>query len=90
MDINDSSPFMQVNAVAQRVRQLIRGAQPRIGTHSRRPTAIALAEFRANALKVYDPNEAAAIFGDAGDEETDAVEGAVLTTEDILRDTGGR
>ena len=86
MDINESSPFMQVNAVAQRVRQLIRGAQPRIATHSRRPTAIALGEFRARALKVYDPSEAAAIFGDAEDGETEGAGGGVVTTEDIFKD----
>lgn len=66
MKIEESSPFLQVNAVAQRVRQLMIGGVARVKTDSRRPTAIALAELRAGRIEVYDPREAEAILPDAG------------------------
>ena len=64
---------MQVNAVAQRVRQLTLGAAPRVKTNSRRPTAIALMELHAGQIHVYAPSEAEALLAEAvaGDEETD-------------------
>ncbi len=73
MRIEESSPFTQVNAVAQRVRQLTLGAAPRVKTNSRRPTAIALMELRAGQIAVYAPSEAEAILADAvaTEEETD-------------------
>ena len=62
---------MQANAVAQRVRQLIVGAAPKVKTSSRRPTAIALAELRAGKLEVYDPREAAELLADDSEELTE-------------------
>ena len=64
MKIEEASPFLQANAVAQRVRQLILGAAPKVKTDSRRPTAIALAELAAGKLEVYDPREAAELLAD--------------------------
>ena len=76
MKIEEASPFLQANAVAQRVRQLIKGAPPKAKTLTRRPTAIALAELRAGVLDVYDPSEAAQFFGDDSE----------MTTQELLRD----
>ena len=58
MKIETSSPFLQVNAVAQRAVQLIRGSSARVRTESRQPTAIALAELRAGSIDVLAPDEA--------------------------------
>ena len=64
LKIEESSQFLQANAVAQRVRQLILGAAPKVKTPSRRPTAIALAELKAGKLEVYDPREAAELLAE--------------------------
>ena len=64
MKIEEASQFLQANAVAGRVRQLILGAVPKVKTTSRRPTAIALAELAAGKLEVYDPREAAELLAD--------------------------
>lgn len=72
MKIEDASQFLQVNAVAKRVRQLIATpAQPRIRTDARRPTAIALAELRAGRLEVYGPEEAAGLRAAAEEEPSE-------------------
>ncbi len=89
MKIEESSPFMQVNAVAQRVRQLTLGSAARVKTNSRRPTAIALTELRAGKIEVYDPAEAEAILADPSEsEEADpgAVEAAREGFEEIFDD----
>lgn len=65
MRIEEKSPFMQVNVVAQRVRQLTHGAPPRVKTNSRRPSAIALMELRAGQIEVYHSSEAEALLADA-------------------------
>ncbi len=71
MKIEDASQFLQANAVAQRVRQLILGAAPKVETSCRRSTAIALAELRAGKIEVYDPKEAAEILSDDSEELTE-------------------
>lgn len=66
MKIEDASPFLQVNAVAQRARRLILGHPMRVRTELRRPAAVALEELRAGKLGVLDPVEAKQIL----DEDT--------------------
>ena len=92
MKIEESSQFLQANAVAQRVRQLIMGAAPRVKTTSRRPTAIALAELKAEKLEVYDPREAAELLAetsaDLGEEERAAAEAARASFEEMWAEGG--
>lgn len=62
MKIEEASPFLQVNALAQRARQLIQGAPPRVPSPLRRPAAVALAEMQAGKIEVYAKDEAAQII----------------------------
>ena len=88
LKIEESSQFLQANAVAQRVRQLILGAAPKVKTSSRRPTAIALAELKAGKLEVYDPREAAELLAedseDLSEEERIAAEAARASFEQMF------
>lgn len=68
MKIEESSPFLQVNAVAKRARLLIMGHPARVRTDIRRPAAVALEELRAGRLEILDPVEAKQIL----DEDTRA------------------
>lgn len=91
MKIEETSQFLQTNAVAQRVRQLILGAAPKVKTTSRRPTAIALAELKAGKLEVYDPREAAELLSDdsedLSEEERAANEAARASFEQMFAGT---
>ena len=93
LKIEESSQFLQANAVAQRVRQLILGAAPKVKTSSRRPTAIALAELQAGKLEVYDPREAAELLAedseDLSDEERAAAEAARASFEQMFAEAVG-
>ena len=93
MKIEESSQFLQANAVAQRVRQLILGAAPKVKTSSRRPTAIALAELQAGKLEVYDPREAAELLAedseDLSEEERAAAEAARVSFEQRFAESVG-
>ncbi len=93
MKIEETSQFLQANAVAQRVRQLILGAAPKIKTSSRRPTAIALAELKAGRLEVYDPREAAELLAedseDLNEEERAAAEAACASFEQMFAEAAG-
>ncbi len=93
MKIEESSQFLQANAVAQRVRQLILGSAPKVKTTSRRPTAIALAELKAGKLEVYDPREAAELLAedseDLTDEERAAAEAARASFEQMFAEAAG-
>ena len=93
MKIEEASQFLQANAVAQRVRQLILGAAPKIKTSSRRPTAIALAELQAGKLEVYDPREAAELLAedseDLSEEERAAAEATRASFEQMFAEVGG-
>lgn len=62
MKIEEASPFLQVNALAQRARQLIQGAPPRVASPLRRPAAVALAEMQAGKIEVYAKHEAEQII----------------------------
>ena len=93
MKIEESSQFLQANAVAQRVRQLILGAAPKVKGASRRPTAIALAELKAGKLEVYDPREAAELLAedseDLSEEERAAAEAARASFEQMFAEAAG-
>ncbi len=93
MKIEEASPFLQANAVAQRVRQLILGSAPKVKTTSRRPTAIALAELKAGKLEVYDPREAAELLAedseDLSEEERAAAEVARASFEQMFAEGAG-
>ena len=93
LKIEESSQFLQANAVAQRVRQLMMGAAPRVKTPSRRPTAIALAELKAGRLEIYDPREAAELLAedseDLSDEERAAAEAARASFEQMFVEAAG-
>lgn len=62
LKIEEASPFLQVNALAQRARQLILGAPPRVPSPLRRPAAVALAEMQAGKIEVYAKHEAEQII----------------------------
>jgi len=62
LKIEEASPFLQVNALAQRARQLIQGAPPRVPSPLRRPAAVALAEMQAGKIEVYAKHEAEQII----------------------------
>lgn len=93
MKIEEASQFLQANAVAQRVRQLILGAAPKVKSPSRRPTAIALAELKAGKLEVYDPREAAELLAedseDFSEEERAAAEATRASFEQMFADEAG-
>ena len=92
LKIEEASQFLQANAVAQRVRQLILGSAPKVKTPSRRPTAIALAELKAGKLEVYDPREAAELLTDdnegLSEEERAATEAARASFEQMFAEAG--
>ncbi len=88
MKLEDASPFLRVNVVARRARQLLLGAAPHTSQdRSRPPTAIALAELRAGSLKALDPDEArkklAQEVESAPEEERAASEAARVAFEEM-------
>lgn len=57
MDINDAGLFMRINIAAQRARQLMQGAVPKIQSHSRKPAAIAIQEVDSGLIEAFTPAE---------------------------------
>lgn len=57
MDINDAGLFMRINIAAQRARQLMQGAVPKVHTQSRKPAAIAIQEVDDGHIEVFTPAE---------------------------------
>lgn len=57
MDINDAGLFMKVNIAAQRARQIMQGAAPKLHTRSRKPAAIAMQEVDAGLVEAFTPAE---------------------------------
>ncbi len=57
MNIDEAGTFMRVNIAAQRARQLMQGAAPRIQTTSRKAAAIAIQEIEAGLIEAYTPSE---------------------------------
>ena len=57
MDVDDAGMFMRVNIAAQRARQLMQGAAPKVQTKSRKPAAIAIQEMDVGAVEAFTPDE---------------------------------
>lgn len=76
MDINQAGLFVRVNIAAQRARQLMQGAAPKVQTKSRKAAAIAIHEVEAGTIEAYSPDELpeglrAETFGPASESEED-------------------
>ena len=57
MDINDAALFMRINIAAQRARQIMQGAAPKIHSSSRKPAAIAIQELNGGYVEAFLPSE---------------------------------
>lgn len=57
MDINKAGIFLRVNVAAQRARQLMQGAAPKIPTKSRKAAAIAIQEVESGLIEAFGPSE---------------------------------
>jgi DNA-directed RNA polymerase subunit K/omega len=57
LNIDDAGTFMKVNIAAQRARQLMQGAAPKVQTKSRKAAAIAIQEVEAGVVEAYTPSE---------------------------------
>lgn len=70
MDINNAGIFLRVNVAAQRARQLMQGAAPKITTKSRKAAAIAIQEVESGLIEAFSPSEIPEALGDEafGDE----------------------
>ena len=77
MDINEAALFMKINIAAQRARQIMQGAAPKIHSRSRKPAAIAVQELNDGLIEAFtsaelpDPPEDALLDDDAEGEEAD-------------------
>ena len=57
MDITNLGTFLKVNVAAQRARQLMQGAAPKLQTKSRKPAAIAIQEVSDGLIEAFDVSE---------------------------------
>lgn len=57
MDVENAGIFMRVNIAAQRARQLMQGAAPKVNTRSRKPAAIAVQELLQGQIEAFSPEE---------------------------------
>lgn len=57
LDIKEAGLFIKVNIAAQRARQIMQGAAPKIQSSSRKPAAIAILELESGALEAFTPEE---------------------------------
>jgi len=75
MDINEAALFLRINVAAQRARQLMQGAAPKLQSRSRKPAAIAIQELEGGYVEAFtpaelpDPPEEALLDDDAEEEE---------------------
>ena len=77
MDINEAGIFLRVNVAAQRARQLMQGAAPKVTTKSRKAAAIAIQEVESGLIEAFSPSEIPeelAAEGFDGESENDADE----------------
>jgi DNA-directed RNA polymerase subunit K/omega len=77
LDINEAGIFLRVNVAAQRARQLMQGAAPKVTTKSRKAAAIAIQEVESGLIEAFSPSEipeALAADGFDGESENDADE----------------
>ena len=74
MDVNEATLFMRINIAAQRARQIMQGAAPKIHSQTRKPAAIAVQELNDGLIEAYtsaelpDPPEEA-VLDDSDDGE---------------------
>jgi DNA-directed RNA polymerase subunit K/omega len=76
LDITAAGTFLKVNVAAQRARQLMQGAAPKIPTKSRKAAAIAIQEVESGLIEAFSPSELPEslrdeAFGDAGENEAE-------------------
>ena len=57
MNLDEAAIFLRVNVAAQRARQLMQGAAPKIATKSRKAAAIAIQEIEAGLIEAFTPDE---------------------------------
>ena len=57
MDIDEAALFMRINIAAQRARQIMQGAAPKIHSRSRKPAAIAIQELNDGLVEAFLPSE---------------------------------
>ena len=57
MDIDEAALFMRINIAAQRARQIMQGAAPKIHSRSRKPAAIAIEELNGGLVEAFLPAE---------------------------------
>jgi DNA-directed RNA polymerase subunit K/omega len=57
LDINEAALFMRINIAAQRARQIMQGAAPKIHSSSRKPAAIAIQELNDGLVEAFLPSE---------------------------------
>jgi DNA-directed RNA polymerase subunit K/omega len=57
LDINEAGIFLRVNVAAQRARQLMQGAAPKVTTKSRKAAAIAIQEVESGLIEAFSPSE---------------------------------
>jgi DNA-directed RNA polymerase subunit K/omega len=57
LDIDKAGIFLRVNVAAQRARQLMQGAAPKISTKSRKAAAIAIQEVESGLIEAFSPSE---------------------------------
>ena len=75
MDVNEATLFMRINIAAQRARQIMQGAAPKLRSSSRKPAAIAIKELDNGLIEAFtpaelpDPPEEALLDDDADEEE---------------------
>ena len=75
MDIDNAALFLRINVAAQRARQLMQGAAPKLQSRSRKPAAIAIQEVDDGLVEAFtpaelpDPPEEALLDEDAAEEE---------------------
>ena len=77
MNINEAALFMKINIAAQRARQIMQGAAPKIHSSCRKPAAIAIQELEDGLVEAFTPAELPdlpeeAVLGDDADDGEDA------------------
>ena len=72
MNLDEAGIFLRVNVAAQRARQLMQGAAPKIATRSRKAAAIAIQEVEAGLIEAFTPSEMPEALPDEGFESDDS------------------
>jgi len=71
LDINDAGIFLKVNVAAQRARQLMQGAAPKVSTKSRKAAAIAIQEVESGLVEAFSPSEMPEALEALGSEDSE-------------------